>query len=171
MSEIDDGITRRRFVQTTIAAAGAAALPFGAASAQSGSGSAAKYTRYNVMSAKGQQALASYAKGYNETYDKTPAILRAIDSLVVGAVGDSAKLVAAAQTARTLIPWNGHPNGAYMARSIKDTFGVDSLFPALGSPLAFVRVFRAAEAKKGNAPAFSAPTIAWLDAMEKKYVP
>ncbi len=62
MSEIDDGITRRRFVQTTIAAAGAAALPFGAASAQSG-GSAAKYTRYNVMSAKGQQALASYAKG------------------------------------------------------------------------------------------------------------
>jgi len=91
--------------------------------------------------------------------------------LIVGAIGDSAKLVAAAQQARTLIPWNGHPNGAYMARSIKDTFGVDSLFPALASPFAFVRVFRAAEAKKGNASAFSAPTIAWLDAMEKKYVP
>ena len=117
------------------------------------------------------EAMASYAKGYNETYEKTPVILRAIDSLIVGAIGDSAKLVAAAQQARTLIPWNGHPNGAYMARSIKDTFGVDSLFPALASPFAFVRVFRAAEAKKGNASAFSAPTIAWLDAMEKKYVP
>ena len=117
------------------------------------------------------EAMASYAKGYNETYEKTPAVLRSIDSLIVGAIGDSAKLVAAAQQARTLIPWNGHPNGAYMARSIKDTFGVDSLFPALASPFAFVRVFRAAEAKKGNASAFSAPTIAWLDAMEKKYVP
>jgi tyrosinase len=60
MSEIDDGVTRRRFLQTTIVAAGAAALPFDGVMAQSAS---ARYTRYNVMSANGQRALASYAKG------------------------------------------------------------------------------------------------------------
>ena len=51
--------TRRRFLKTSIAAVGAAALPLdGFAAAGS-----AKYTRYNVMSAGGKKALASYAKG------------------------------------------------------------------------------------------------------------
>src|SRR2546421_6689544 len=61
MSDIDDGVTRRRFIQTTVAAAGAAAFPFGSVIGQT-TGSA-KYTRYNVTSANGQKALASYAKG------------------------------------------------------------------------------------------------------------
>ena len=60
MADINDGLTRRHFLQTTIVAAGAAALPFGTALAQT---SAARYRRYNVMSANGQRALASYAKG------------------------------------------------------------------------------------------------------------
>jgi len=60
MSDFIDGLTRRHFLQTTIVAAGAAAFPFGSAMAQR---TAAKYTRYNVMSANGQKALASYAKG------------------------------------------------------------------------------------------------------------
>jgi tyrosinase len=60
MSDINDGLTRRHFLQTTIVAAGAAALPFGSVLAQT---SAARYTRYNVMSPNGQRALASYAKG------------------------------------------------------------------------------------------------------------
>ncbi|HJQ36765.1 MAG TPA: tyrosinase family protein [Thermoanaerobaculia bacterium] len=59
---IDDEVTRRSFLQTTMVAAGAAALPLGSVFAQSG-GSTAKYTRYNVMSPQGQKALASYAKG------------------------------------------------------------------------------------------------------------
>ncbi len=49
--------TRRQFLATAAAAAGAATLPQGSARA------AAKYTRYNVTSANGQKALASYAKG------------------------------------------------------------------------------------------------------------
>lgn len=60
MFESRDGLTRRHFLETTIVAAGAAAFPFGGAVAQP---TAAKYTRYNVMSANGQKALASYAKG------------------------------------------------------------------------------------------------------------
>ena len=69
MSEIYD-VTRRSFIQTTVVAAGAAALPFGSAAGQTAG--AAKYTRYNVMSPNGQKALASYAKGV-EAMLKLPA--------------------------------------------------------------------------------------------------
>jgi tyrosinase len=69
MFKDDDGVSRRRFIQTTMVAAGAAALPLDRLFAQS---AAAKYTRYNVMSANGQKALASYAKGV-EAMLKLPA--------------------------------------------------------------------------------------------------
>jgi tyrosinase len=49
--------TRRRFLLSAAAAAGATALPFAPARA------AAKYTRHNVTSPEGQKMLASYAKG------------------------------------------------------------------------------------------------------------
>lgn len=53
------GVTRRNFIKTGIAAMGAATLPFGNLTAQG----KARYTRYNVMSAGGKRALASYARG------------------------------------------------------------------------------------------------------------
>ncbi len=62
------GLTRRDFIKTTIAAVGAATLPFGSIVAQG----SAKYTRYNVMSEDGKKALASYARGV-EAMLKLPA--------------------------------------------------------------------------------------------------
>jgi tyrosinase len=59
MLKANSGFTRRHFLKTTIAAAGVAALPLRGIAAWS----PAKYTRYNVMSAGGKKALASYAKG------------------------------------------------------------------------------------------------------------
>ena len=53
------GSTRRHFLKTSLATAGAAALPQGFALAQAPT----KYRRYNVTSPNGQKALASYAKG------------------------------------------------------------------------------------------------------------
>lgn len=50
-------VTRRHFLETAAAAAGAASLPIAPARA------AAKYRRYNVTSPEGQKALATYAKG------------------------------------------------------------------------------------------------------------
>ena len=61
-------VTRRDFIKTSIAAVGAATLPFGSLTAED----KAKYTRYNVMSAQGKRALASYAKGV-EAMLKLPA--------------------------------------------------------------------------------------------------
>ena len=71
MSDSDSNVTRRRFLQTTIAAAGASALPFDRLAAAAlpfgGMGAAAKtaakYTRYSVTSLEGQRALVSYARG------------------------------------------------------------------------------------------------------------
>src|SRR5262245_28371430 len=54
--------TRRRFLQTTAAAVGAASLGAPAA-AQSTSPGPGKYVRHNVMSPGGRKALRSYAKG------------------------------------------------------------------------------------------------------------
>lgn len=58
--------TRRDFLVTAAAAAGATALPFAPARA------AAKYTRYDVTSTQGQKMLASYAKAV-EAMLKLPA--------------------------------------------------------------------------------------------------
>lgn len=66
MHEGDFRFTRREFLATAAAAAGAAALPSAPARA------AAKYTRYNVTTPRGQQMLASYAKGV-EAMLKLPA--------------------------------------------------------------------------------------------------
>jgi tyrosinase len=60
MPKMNSGFTRRRFLKTTITAAGVAALPFRGFAMQQGP---AKYTRYNVMSDGGKKALASYARG------------------------------------------------------------------------------------------------------------
>jgi tyrosinase len=66
MTGSDRGHTRRHFLATAAAAAGAAAWPPARARA------AAKYTRHNVTSPEGQKALASYAKGV-EAMLKLPA--------------------------------------------------------------------------------------------------
>ena len=55
--ERNERFTRREVLVTAAAAAAAAALP------STPSRAAAKYTRYNVTGARGQKALASYAKG------------------------------------------------------------------------------------------------------------
>lgn len=62
------GMTRRYFIKTTIAAVGAAALPFGVLPARA----AAKYRRYSVDSPEGQKALQSYAKGVKAMLELSP---------------------------------------------------------------------------------------------------
>ncbi|HEY2163093.1 MAG TPA: DUF5700 domain-containing putative Zn-dependent protease, partial [Gemmatimonadaceae bacterium] len=64
---------------------------------------------------------------------------------------------------------NGHPNGAFMAREIVETFGVDSLFPGLYDPVAFARTYASAERKRGNPPPFSEKTLRLFDAMAVRF--
>jgi hypothetical protein len=115
-------------------------------------------------------ALAWYVPRYNDVYARTPAILHAVDSLLAVVRDDSTKAQAAGQQARTLLWSNSHPNGAYMAREIVETFGVDSLMPGIYNFVAFLRAYASAEAKRGNPPPFSAQALEKLNDIERRYI-
>jgi len=111
-----------------------------------------------------------YADFYNAAYDRTPATLKVLDSLLVVAGSDSAKLVDAGARAQRLLISGSHPNGAYMARTILETFGRDSLIATVPSAFVFIRMYEAAEAKRGNASPFSAGGHAALSAIENRHL-
>lgn len=116
-----------------------------------------------------QAGLEWYAKGYNEAYPRTPALLRSFDSLLTIAADHPENVRALAPTAQKLFWSNGHPNGAYMAREIVETFGVDSLFPGLYDPMAFARTYASAERKRGNPPPFSEKTMKLFNSMTARF--
>ena len=114
-------------------------------------------------------SMQGYADRYNREYASTRATLHIADSLLAGVpVNDPEALLATSQRVRSLFVFGGHPNGAYMMRTIVETFGVDSMFSADRNPFAFLRIYEAAEIKRGNGPTFSPATTALLDAEEKK---
>ena len=114
-------------------------------------------------------ALAWYAAGYNRAYAATPRVLQSFDSLLV-AYADHPN-AATAHRAQGLFWSNGHPNGAYLARTVAQTFGIDSLMPAIADPFALIRTYREALAKRGEPDAFSAKALALLDSLHAVYGP
>jgi hypothetical protein len=110
--------------------------------------------------------LAAYAARYNVEYARTPAVLRQLDSLLVVAGTDPSSIGMAAMD---LFWSNGHPNGAYIAREILETFGVDSIFPGTRSPAAFLRTFASAERKHGRPNPLSASAWRELDLLDTRY--
>jgi hypothetical protein len=61
------------------------------------------------------------------------------------------------------------PNGAYVARVIQETFGVDSLFPAVRNPAAFLRTYAAVERKRGNPGPFSVEAMRVIESLEERH--
>jgi hypothetical protein len=116
-----------------------------------------------------QTGLEWYAKGYNEAYPRTPMLLHSLDSILTIAADHPERARTLVAPAQKLFWSNGHPNGAYMAREIVTTFGVDSLFPGLYDPIAFVRTYASAERKRGNPPPFSERTVRLLDSMVARF--
>jgi putative zinc-dependent peptidase DUF5700 len=112
---------------------------------------------------------AAYVKRYNDEYAKTPETLRQLDSLLQVVADDSTQFTAAGQRARTLLWSNSHANGAYIARTIYERFGVDSLFPAITNPAALLRTYAAAERARGNATPFSTKGWGVIEAFERRY--
>jgi hypothetical protein len=112
---------------------------------------------------------AAYVKRYNEEYARTPATLRVADSLLAAAADDSTQLPAVGARLLQLFWSGGHPHGAYIARTIVETFGVDSLFPAVYSPAALLRTYAAAERRRGNPPPFSAAAMRTIDGVERRH--
>ena len=113
--------------------------------------------------------LASYAAQYDSEYAQTPAALQRLDSLLTS-MGHGSAPTANDPMALEMLFWsNGHANGAYIAREIFETFGVDSLFPAAHSPAAFIRTFRWAERRHGRGDPLSAAAWRELDSLDLRY--
>lgn len=115
------------------------------------------------------EVMAPYVKRYNDEYEKTPATLRIVDSLVAHAAGDTTLLRAAGERTSTLFWSGGHPNGAYVTRTVLETFGKDSLFVVERNPFALLRVYASAVVAKGGAMPFSAAFVAYLDTLGRRY--
>lgn len=113
--------------------------------------------------------LAGYATRYNQEYRRTPERLTRLDSLLVRASAGPEDAAALARPARMLFWSNGHPNGAYMAREIQETFGVDSLRTAALDPAAFLRIYAAAERRRGHPEPLSSTAWKVIDALDAKY--
>jgi hypothetical protein len=112
---------------------------------------------------------AAYVARYNEEYARTPATLRELDSLLSVVARDSTQIVAVGERARALLWSNGHPNGAYIARTIQQRFGVDSLLAAIANPAALLRTYGAAEVARGNPAPFSPAAWRVIEAFERRY--
>ncbi|HYK09294.1 MAG TPA: DUF5700 domain-containing putative Zn-dependent protease [Gemmatimonadales bacterium] len=113
--------------------------------------------------------LAQYAAQYNMEYARTPEVIQDLDSMLSVMARDSGAARATAMQASMLFWSNGHPNGAYIAREILETFGVDSLYPAARSPAAFLRTFQWAERRHGRKDPFSKKAWGVLDGLEGRY--
>jgi hypothetical protein len=114
-------------------------------------------------------ALGAYARTYNDEYAKTPATLRTLDSLLCLAADDTTSIADVGRRAKALLWSSGHANGAYIAREILETFGVDSLLPATKNPGAFLRTFAAAERAHGRAPPLTPKATRILAVLERRY--
>jgi hypothetical protein len=112
---------------------------------------------------------AGYVKRYNDEYAKTPETLRQLDSLLQVVADDSTQLAAAGARARTLLWSNSHANGAYIARTIYERFGVDSLYPAITNPAALLRTYTSAERSRGNPPPFTPKAWRVIESFERRY--
>jgi hypothetical protein len=114
--------------------------------------------------------LGMMAERYNMEYARAAEVIQRVDSLLSVARDQPGNMRAVGAAVRGSLTMNSHPHGAYMARTIQQTFGVDSLFPGLANPFAFIRTFAAAERSRGRPAPFSPKSVALLDSLEKVYV-
>ena len=113
--------------------------------------------------------LASYVARYNAEYARTPAVLSQLDALLSATAADSTRIADVAMRAQMLFWSNGHPNGAYIAREISETFGVDSLRAAALDPAVFLRIYVSAERSRGRPSPFSPEAWRVIDGLDSRY--
>jgi len=113
--------------------------------------------------------LVSYAKRYNLEYARTPETLRRFDRLLEPIADSLAGLKDRGREAGKLFWSNGHPNGAYLAREVADTFGIDSLRAASSDPVALLRMYAEAEARHGRPDPLSQGTWRVVRRLESRY--
>jgi hypothetical protein len=115
------------------------------------------------------EGSAAYTARYNEEYARTPSTLRSVDSALAATAADSSQYAAAGDRLRALLWSSGHASGAYMARAIYETFGVDSLYPAAYNPASFLWTYAAAERARGRPLPWSPSTLRAIAKLDERY--
>ena len=114
-------------------------------------------------------AIEAYAKQYNTQYEHAPQTIAALDSLLGELASDQPNEPAVTRRIGGLFWSSGHPLGAYMARTITETFGADSILPGTRDPAAFLRTFASAERARGRRDPFSPASWREIDSLESRY--
>lgn len=110
-----------------------------------------------------------YATRYNAEYARTLEVVQRFDSLLTAVNADPGQIGAAGRLARSLFWSNGHAHGAYMARTIDEVLGRESVFESLRSPFTFLANFAEAVRLRGGGSVFSAAALAVLDELDQRY--
>jgi hypothetical protein len=123
---------------------------------------------YDALPAEWQ----AYADRFFVAVDGTPELLVKLDSLIRGmSTADADEQIATGEAVAELVPMSGHPTGYYMARLIREELGDGALTEDGTNAFAFMRRYDEAARKAGSdAPVLSAETLAYLGALEDKYL-
>jgi hypothetical protein len=119
----------------------------------------------------GDQENSRWAKTYRDHLEKTPEIIKKMDSLLVQYSNQSSDLGSLSEELQNIVPMSGHPTGYYMTRAIIDHFGENKLLKDIGNPFQFFRLYNQVTQKNTEQyPMFSKQTMKLINNLEQKYL-
>jgi hypothetical protein len=107
-------------------------------------------------------------KRYDLRAKDVPRLLAEMDRIMSRAADDSKAWTEFEALQRDLFIGLGCPVGQFMAGTILDVLGRETLAETTGNPPAFLRAYRKAALKKGGRPAFSDQSVAYLAKLESE---
>ena len=114
-------------------------------------------------------SMAWYTTRYNAEYARGAETVARLDSLLRSVADDSTTREAVVKRVPEVLVFNGHPAGAYIARTILESLGKDRLMEAVTNPAAFLRLFAEAETKRGRPNPWSPASLGLIARLESRY--
>ena len=119
----------------------------------------------------GDQETSKWALSYKDYYNKTPGLIREIDSLLTEYHMQSKESNLISDKIRKIVPMSGHPTGYFMANAIIETLGKHELLECVDNPFKFIKLYNQAAANHLNEyPTFSKESVELIDKIELKYL-
>jgi len=95
--------------------------------------------------------------------------VKSLDSLLVVIHHNPEQMDSAGRYPRSIFWSNGHAHGAYMARTIDETLGRETVWESLKSPFTFLANFAEAVRQRSGASVLSVDALAVLYELEQRY--
>ncbi len=95
--------------------------------------------------------------------------LKKMDSLLVAISKEPVSAKRNSETILNLLPLGGHPHGFYMAKTIVNAYGKETLLTTVRNPFDFIRVYNSACLKLNGTAIFSEETMKFLSRIESTH--